>query len=388
MADPASHAFRGPSPRNRTMFGPPGHAYVYFTYGMHFCMNLVTGAPGTAAAVLLRAGTVVDGVEVVARRRPGVRARDFARGPARLTRALGVDLTADGADVCAADGPLRVLPSVPVAEDAVRSGPRVGVTVAADVPWRFWLAGDDSVSPYRAGGLAAQTRIDACLTRPPTELHPDDERALEVLTSGTTDVLPQGGLASRLACRAPRGPAAAREAGHRPQRQRSHAGPRGRVEEAAPVPGHRAPRRSHRRGLHRHGGGSLRQKSAAAVADGRTDGGELAPPTWNRCCGSCAGTAPNCAATPSGSATMTMTDVVREARHLTVAQLLEREDFARRFAARQPISPRRVPVPAPAGVSTRWRYGPTSSWAAPTRPTTCSWAASCSGRTASRSRWW
>ena len=73
------------------MFGPPGHAYVYFTYGMHFCMNLVTGAPGTAAAVLLRAGTVVDGVEVVARRRPGVRTRDFARGPARLTRALGVD---------------------------------------------------------------------------------------------------------------------------------------------------------------------------------------------------------------------------------------------------------------------------------------------------------
>ena len=152
MADPASHAFRGPSPRNRTMFGPPGHAYVYFTYGMHFCMNLVTGAPGTAAAVLLRAGTVVDGVQVVARRRPGIRPRDFARGPARLTRALGVDLTADGADVCAAGGSLRVLPSVPVAEGDVRSGPRVGVTVATDVPWRFWVADDDSVSPYRAGG--------------------------------------------------------------------------------------------------------------------------------------------------------------------------------------------------------------------------------------------
>ena len=111
VADPASHAFRGPSARNRTMFGPPGRTYVYFTYGMHFCMNLVTGAAGTASAVLLRAGTVIDGADVVARRRPGVRSRDYARGPARLTRALNVDKAADGADVCTTDGPLRVLPS-------------------------------------------------------------------------------------------------------------------------------------------------------------------------------------------------------------------------------------------------------------------------------------
>jgi DNA-3-methyladenine glycosylase len=151
VADPASHAYRGPSLRNRTMFGPPGHAYVYFTYGMHFCMNLVTGAPGTASAVLLRAGTVVEGQDVVARRRPGARPREYARGPARLTRALGVDRTVDGADVCA-DGPLKVLPNGQVASGAVRSGPRVGVTVATDVPWRFWLAGEDSVSVYRAGG--------------------------------------------------------------------------------------------------------------------------------------------------------------------------------------------------------------------------------------------
>jgi DNA-3-methyladenine glycosylase len=153
MADPASHAFRGPSARNRTMFGPPGRAYVYFTYGMHFCMNLVTGAAGTASAVLLRAGTVIDGADVVARRRPGVRLRDYARGPARLTKALNVDRAADGEDVCTADGPLRVLPGVGVADQTIRCGPRVGVAVAGDVPWRFWLADEASVSPYRPGGL-------------------------------------------------------------------------------------------------------------------------------------------------------------------------------------------------------------------------------------------
>ena len=152
MADPASHAFRGPSARNRTMFGPPGRTYVYFTYGMHFCMNLVTGAAGTASAVLLRAGTVIDGADVVARRRPGVASRDYARGPARLTRALNVDKAADGADVCATDAPLRVLPGGEVADQMIRCGPRVGVSAATDVPWRFWLHGEDSVSPYRPGG--------------------------------------------------------------------------------------------------------------------------------------------------------------------------------------------------------------------------------------------
>ncbi|MGZ4554051.1 MAG: DNA-3-methyladenine glycosylase [Mycobacteriaceae bacterium] len=156
VADPASHAFRGPSARNRTMFGPPGRTYVYFTYGMHFCMNLVTGPAGTASAVLLRAGTVIDGADVVARRRPGVWSRDYARGPARLTRALNVDKAADGADVCTTDGPLRVLPSFGVGDRTIRCGPRVGVTAATDVPWRFWLHGEDSVSPYRPGGLRSR----------------------------------------------------------------------------------------------------------------------------------------------------------------------------------------------------------------------------------------
>jgi DNA-3-methyladenine glycosylase len=147
--DPASHAYRGERPRNAVMYGPPGHAYVYFTYGMHFCMNLVCGPPGRPAAVLLRAGAVVSGLETAQQRRPGVRTRDLARGPARLTVTLAVDRSLDGADVVSRRGLLRVLASTPVPDDAVRRGPRVGVSAGAETPWRFWIAGDPSVSVYR-----------------------------------------------------------------------------------------------------------------------------------------------------------------------------------------------------------------------------------------------
>jgi DNA-3-methyladenine glycosylase len=123
--DPGSHAFRGPTPRNAVMFGPPGHLYVYFTYGMHFCCNVVCGPEGTASAVLLRAGQVVDGLEVARERRPAARHdRDLARGPARLA--------------LAAEPVGRVL-----------TGPRVGLRHAADRPWRFWVADDPTVSTYR-----------------------------------------------------------------------------------------------------------------------------------------------------------------------------------------------------------------------------------------------
>jgi DNA-3-methyladenine glycosylase len=214
-ADPASHAFRGRTARNAVMFGPPGHAYVYFTYGMHFCVNLVCRPAGEASAVLLRAGRVIDGVGLAASRRgrrapagagparpasaplpaaeaaavpgadaravpgsaaadvpgaeaaavPGTEAaavpglvpvlsaaaqRDLARGPARLCQALGIDRTLAGADVCGPASPLRISAARPPVDPArIRRGPRVGVSSAADVAWRFWIADEPAVSPYR-----------------------------------------------------------------------------------------------------------------------------------------------------------------------------------------------------------------------------------------------
>jgi DNA-3-methyladenine glycosylase len=147
--DPASHAFRGPTPRNAVMFGRPGHAYVYFTYGMHFCVNLVCGPPQVASAVLLRAGEVVAGQDVAQSRRPRSTVRDLARGPARLTEALGIDRGLDGADVTRPGSQLMVLAGERVADPAVATGPRVGIAQAADRPWRFWIAGDPTVSAYR-----------------------------------------------------------------------------------------------------------------------------------------------------------------------------------------------------------------------------------------------
>jgi DNA-3-methyladenine glycosylase len=146
--DPGSHAYRGRTRRNATMFGPPGHLYVYFTYGMHWCANLVCAPDGTAEAVLLRAATVLEGADLAAVRRPASSARDLARGPARLTKALGIDGTWDGVDVVT--GRLRVLAGVPVPDDAVQTGPRVGVGGdGAVTPWRFWIDGDPTVSTYR-----------------------------------------------------------------------------------------------------------------------------------------------------------------------------------------------------------------------------------------------
>lgn len=146
--DPASHAYRGQTRRNATMFGPPGHAYVYFTYGMHYCVNLVCSPPGYATAVLLRAGEVIDGLDLARSRRPKMRDRDLARGPARLTQALSLNLSDDGVDVCSRSG-LIVGPGEPVPDSAVRTGPRVGVSQGATEPWRFWIDGDPSVSVYR-----------------------------------------------------------------------------------------------------------------------------------------------------------------------------------------------------------------------------------------------
>lgn len=150
-ADPASHAHRGRTPRNAVMFGPAGFLYVYQIYGMHRCLNIVCGEDGVAAAVLLRAGEVAGGLDLARERRPGARTdRDLAAGPAKLTQVLGLDATAYGTSVVDGSGPLTVHPPAePVPAELVEAGPRVGVTAAHDVAWRFWIKGDPTVSDYR-----------------------------------------------------------------------------------------------------------------------------------------------------------------------------------------------------------------------------------------------
>jgi DNA-3-methyladenine glycosylase len=147
--DPASHSHRGLRPRNAVMFGPPGHAYVYFTYGMHFCANVVCRPEGVSGGVLLRAGEVVAGLELARSRRPAARRDvDLARGPARLANALALARADNGRDLCDG-GELRVLPGPGYHPDRLRTGPRVGVAAGATSPWRFWLADEPTVSIYR-----------------------------------------------------------------------------------------------------------------------------------------------------------------------------------------------------------------------------------------------
>ena len=149
-ADPGSHAFRGRTPRTEVMFGPAGHAYVYFTYGMHWCVNVVTGTDGAASAVLLRAGEVVDGLDVALGRRPGVRERDLCRGPARLCKTLAISGEHLGVDLLDPSSPVRLSHGSPVDPALVRTGPRVGVAGdGAVAPWRFWVDGEPTVSVYR-----------------------------------------------------------------------------------------------------------------------------------------------------------------------------------------------------------------------------------------------
>ncbi|MGW5238930.1 DNA-3-methyladenine glycosylase [Monashia sp. NPDC004114] len=158
--DPGSHAFRGMTTRTRPMFGPAGFTYVYFTYGNHWCLNLVVGEAGTAEAVLVRAGEVVAGHELVRSRRGTASERDWARGPGRLGQALALSGAQSGLDFCrpALGEPIELVVSgarEPVRAGQIGVGPRVGVSGAGGdgtaYPWRFWIRDDRHVSAYRPG---------------------------------------------------------------------------------------------------------------------------------------------------------------------------------------------------------------------------------------------
>ena len=150
--DPGSHSFRGQTPRNATMFGDAGHLYVYFTYGMHTCANIVCSPPGTSGGILVRAGEVVAGIDTArGRRTTSKRDTDLAQGPARLTVALGIAMTDDGADLSSSRVRLDV--AAPLAPALISSGPRTGVAGpggSVDYPWRYWITGDPTVSPYKS----------------------------------------------------------------------------------------------------------------------------------------------------------------------------------------------------------------------------------------------
>lgn len=162
--DPGSHAFRGKTNRNAVMFGEPGHLYTYFTYGMHTCANVVCGPVGQASGCLLRAGEIVEGIALARARRATSRTdRDLARGPARLTVAAGITLADGGADLAASR--IRLTLDGGVAEVAM--GPRTGVSGpggSADFPWRFWIPGDRTVSPYKAHAHHKGMASDGSLT--------------------------------------------------------------------------------------------------------------------------------------------------------------------------------------------------------------------------------
>ena len=173
--DPGSHAYRGETLRNTVMFGPAGHLYVYRHMGLHHCANVVTGVPGSASAVLLRAGEVLHGHEVARERRQrrGVARTDvdLARGPARLAVALGLDLSLYGIDLLDPDSPARLEPAASAPDHL--TGPRVGVAGpgghADQFPWRFWLPGEPTVSTYRPG--SPPRRRNAARSGPTSTAH-------------------------------------------------------------------------------------------------------------------------------------------------------------------------------------------------------------------------
>ena len=152
--DPAAHSYRGPTGRSSVMFGPAGRLYVYRSHGIHVCANVVCGPDGVAAAVLLRAAVITEGnVLAGARRGAGITAVQLARGPGNLCSAAGIGMDDNGIDMFSARSPIRLELAGPT---VACCGPRVGVSKAADRPWRFWLADAPAVSAYRRSPRAPQ----------------------------------------------------------------------------------------------------------------------------------------------------------------------------------------------------------------------------------------
>ena len=158
--DPGSHAFRGPTPRTRVMFGAAGHLYAYFTYGMHTCANVVVGPVGEASGILFRAGEVIGGADIARTRRlTSKRDTDLASGPARLCVALGLALADNGVDLLGASH-IELSPADAAPAARISTSPRTGVAGpggSAEFSWRYYLDGDPTVSPYKA---AAPRRRD------------------------------------------------------------------------------------------------------------------------------------------------------------------------------------------------------------------------------------
>ncbi|WP_127361654.1 DNA-3-methyladenine glycosylase [Actinacidiphila soli] len=148
--DPASHGWKGRTLRNAVMFEKPGHLYVYWVYGMHWAINLVCAIEGEAAGVLIRAGEIVQGEDLARRHRPTAKSHsELAKGPGRLGRALHVDRSLNGADVCAPISLVQMREGAVSGGKSITCGPRTGVSRGSETPWRFWIEGDPTVSPYR-----------------------------------------------------------------------------------------------------------------------------------------------------------------------------------------------------------------------------------------------
>jgi DNA-3-methyladenine glycosylase len=160
--DPASHAFKGPSPRNRSMFGPPGRLYVYFSYGVHWCANVVCGAEGQAQAVLLRALDPIASLPLMRQARWSAQQnrpdRDLCRGPGRLCQALGIDQNLDGADLVSPGSAIWLADDGTAPPEHPLTTPRIGISVAKEVQWRFLVGGHPGVSgPGRRGRTTSQS---------------------------------------------------------------------------------------------------------------------------------------------------------------------------------------------------------------------------------------